>query len=169
LDQQPGREIGGPADADPVALELVDQHVQQAVVAAILAPREEMRHGRLEHAQVGQVAEPSPRLKQHGLVDLAGHHRLGDAVPLEIADRRTEPCQPDPGEIVAALGQIGAGVAAQPQAIDMAPGLLEGAGDDSRVVAPACDQPDAARPGRRRRGGGRVGRVDLPHRLALLP
>ena len=147
-DQQLGHVIGGGGEADAHGGELGDNRSQQAVVLAVFAPREEMGDEHADRPQVRHVVQPAPGLKQQHLVDLARHHRVGDAVPLEVAQGGAETGQAAPLEIIAHGGQLRVGVADDAQAIDLPPLPLEGLGDQQRIASPAGHQPDAARGGR---------------------
>ena len=83
------------------------------------------------------MSQPTPRLKQQNLVDLAGHRRVAHVVPVKIADGATEAGQAAPAEMVAHFGQLRIGVAAYAQAIGFVAGAAEGRGHDQRIASPS--------------------------------
>ena len=109
-----------------------------------LLPREEVGDEHADRPQVRQDVEPSPRLEEHDLVDLARHHRVAHAVPLEVAEGGAEAGQAAPLEVVAQIGQLRVGHAADAETVDAAALAFQGLGDQQRIASPAGHHAHAA-------------------------
>ena len=133
------------ANVMPALANSADDRQEQRVVLAVLPRGDKMWIEATQRAQVGQVLEPGPALKEQDLVDLAGHRDVAHAVAAKVADRPSEPRQPDPVEVVADLGQRRIGMVLDAQAIDPQALAAQALGDDDRIAAPAGDQADASR------------------------
>ena len=92
-----GRKSVAGANVMPSRANVIDDGIQQRVVATIFFRGGKVRIKRADGAPVGQVLEPGPRLKQQELVDLAGHRHMTHAVAAKKADRApilASPTQP---------------------------------------------------------------------------
>src|SRR4051812_25227427 len=101
---------------------------------------------------VRQQSQPAKRMKQHGLFDLAGHHRLSNSRSAKESNRPAEAAQRSPFVMMADVREFGRSHIANADAINIVSLIARGLRKFEGKAASASEQPDTLRSSRSRLG-----------------